>query len=127
LVLQPKIECDQKGFARTVFGQPKHAQKPSSTDFCGLTAAIEMRRYGLEGCISSCPVLNKVKPDNMDTAQTIFDRMVRVACGFESLHVRDDALSFFTSRPRVHDMRVSISVRGANRKTSRRDFFACFG
>jgi hypothetical protein len=33
----------------------------------------------------------------MDTAQTVFDRMVRAACGFESLHVRDGALDFLLS------------------------------
>ena len=38
----------------------------------------------------------------MDTAQTVFDRMVRAACGFESLHVRDGAAVFSTARMRVH-------------------------
>ena len=38
----------------------------------------------------------------MDAAQTIFDRMVRAACGFESDYVRDEALSFFAVRRRVH-------------------------
>ncbi len=62
----------------------------------------------------------------MDTSRTVFDRTVRAACGFESEYVRDDALSVFAVRMRVHDMRVLIAVRGANRKTSRGDFFACF-
>ena len=38
----------------------------------------------------------------MDTTRTIFDRMVRAACGFESLYVRDGTLPFFAVRMRVH-------------------------
>ena len=41
-------------------------------------------------------------PDNMDTARTVFDRMVRAACGFESLYVREDRVPSSTARPRVH-------------------------
>jgi hypothetical protein len=58
--------------------QPKHAKK-SLRDIFGLKAAIETRRYGLGAVLFSCLVLNKVKPDNMDTAGTVSDRMVREA------------------------------------------------
>ena len=57
--------------------------------------------------------------------EQVFDRIVRAACGFESLYVRDGAVDFSTVRPREVYMRVSIAAGG--RKTSRRDFFACFG
>ena len=46
----------------------------------------------------------------MDTAHTIFDRMVRAAYGFESVHVRDSVDNSFTVRRRVRDMRVSITA-----------------
>ena len=51
---------------------------------------------------SSVPCSDKVQPDNIDTARTIFDRMVRAACGFESEYVRDSAVDSFAVRRRVH-------------------------
>ena len=62
----------------------------------------------------------------METAQTIFDRTVRAACGFESLHVRDDALSFFAVRRRVRVYARFDRCRKA-KKDPIRIFFACFG
>ena len=46
----------------------------------------------------------------MDTAQTVFDCIVRAACGFESEYVREDAVNFSTARMRVLYMRVSIAA-----------------
>ena len=43
----------------------------------------------------------------------------------ESVIVRDSAAYSSSARPREVYMRVSIAAGG--RKTSRRDFFACFG
>ena len=47
-----------------------------------------------------CPILNKIQHIIMDTAQTIFDRMVRAACGFESEYVRDGEVDLSAVRPR---------------------------
>ena len=62
----------------------------------------------------------------MDTAHTFFDRMVRAACGFESEHVRDGAVDFSASRPRVHLYARFDRCRKAE-KCPLADFFACFG
>jgi hypothetical protein len=55
----------------------------------------------------------------MDTAQTIFDRVVRVACGFESEYVREDAVDFSTARRRVHVYARYDRCREAKKDRSR--------
>jgi hypothetical protein len=61
----------------------------------------------------------------MDTAQTIFDRVVRVACGFESLHVRDGAVPFSTAHRRVY-LYARFDLRRKAKKDPIGIFFACF-
>ena len=60
----------------------------------------------------------------MDTAHTFFDRMVRAACGFESLYVRDGEVDSSAVHPCVRDMRVSIAA--FRPKKSARRLFCMF-
>ncbi len=122
----PKLTVQLKRFRADWWSQPEHAKKVPTGSFLALRQRSKRADMGW-GLVFSCPSLYKVKPNNNDATHTVFDRTVRAACGFESEYVRDGAVDFSAVRPRVHDMRVLIAVRGANRKTSRRDFFACFG
>ncbi len=60
----------------------------------------------------------------MDTVQTVFDRTVRAACGFESLHVREDAVNF-----QLHECASYICAFRSlpqGQKRSHRDLFCMF-
>ena len=83
--------------ARTAMRQPKHAQKPSTTDFCGLAAAIKTRRYGLGAGLSR--VLFRIK-----YSRTIWKQPKRFSIVWfgryvwlESEYVRDSAVDFSTA------------------------------
>ncbi len=113
----------EKGSALLSPPRPPHSSRKASADISrsagGLVESAEtcaktvcdgfLRPCGRDqtaqiwvgGCTSSFPVLNEEKPDITDTTRTIFDRIVRAACGFESLHVRDRAVDFSTARRRV--------------------------
>ena len=81
--------------------QPKHTKKTASGLFwpCG---SDQNAQIWVGGYTFPCPILNKIQHIIMDTAQTVFDRMVRAACGFESEYVREDAVDYSTVRRRVH-------------------------
>ena len=59
------------------------------------------------------------------TARTVFDRTIRAACGFESLHVRDSAFDSFAVRPRVHLYARFARCRKAE-KVPNRELFHMF-
>jgi hypothetical protein len=93
-----------------VFGQLKHAKKTAS-DLFWPKGGDRNAQIWVGGRTFPCLVLNKVQSNDMDTTRTVFDRTVRAACGFESEHVREDAVDFSTARMHVRDMRVSTADR----------------
>ncbi len=102
-------------------------KKPSSTDFCGLAAAIKTRRSRTRRrAVKELTTPSRTYSDSSRTCRPNGTIKNRSGC----IHIV--WLFFIQNKAREHTapnpyLRVLIAVRGANRKTSRRDFFACFG